>query len=165
MVLILHRYMQGSSVRVVSGTNVLSSQTVSYLSDGTKNHPVNINYTGAPGQTLKLQLRRVASTLGVGEREGNEYDNAVDDIAFAQTPATTFPAGPQVVSVTPADDTTGLAAVSSPPYLASITNGPTLLVAGPIQLKLDGSLVSPAPFTCHRETRTSGTRRRDRAAT
>jgi hypothetical protein len=133
------------NVRVVSGTNVLSSQTVSYLSDGTKNHPVNINYTGAPGQTLKLQLRRVASTLGVGESEGNEYDNAVDDIAFAQTPATTFPAGPQVVSVTPADDTTGLAAVSSPPYLASITNGATTLVASSIRLKLDGSLVSPAP--------------------
>jgi hypothetical protein len=133
------------NVRVVSGTNVLSSQTVSYLSDGTKNHPVNINYTGTPGQTLRLQLRRVASTLGVGEIEGNEYNNAVDDIAFAQTPATTFPAGPQVASVTPADDTTGLPANSSPPYAAIITNGPTLTVAAPIQLKLDYTPVSPPP--------------------
>jgi hypothetical protein len=133
------------NVRVVSGTNVLSSQTVSFLSDGTKNHPVNINYTGAPGQTLQLQLRRVASTLGVGEIEGNEYDNAVDDIAFAQTPATIFPAGPQVVSVTPADGTSGLPATSSPPYAATITNGPTLTVAAPYQLKLDYSLVSPSP--------------------
>ncbi len=133
------------NVRVVSGTNVLSSQTVSYLSDGTKNHPVNLSYTGAPGQTLKLQLRRVASALGAGEIEGNEYNNAVDDIAFAQTPATTFPAGPQVVSVTPADGTSGLPATSAPAYAATITNGPTLTVAAPIQLKLDYSLVSPPP--------------------
>jgi hypothetical protein len=127
------------NVRVVSGTNVLSSQTVSFLSDGTKNHPVNLNYTGTPGQTLKLQLSRVASTLGAGETEGNQYNNAVDDIAFAQTPTTTFPAGPQVVSVTPRDENTGL------PYAASITNGPTLTVAAPIQLKLDGIPVSPPP--------------------
>jgi len=132
------------NVRVVSGTNVLSSQTVSFLSDGTKNHPVNINYTGAPEQTLKLQLRRVASTLSAGEVEGNEYNNAIDDIAFAQTPATTFPAGPQVASVTPADDTTGLPA-NSTPYAAIITNSPTLTVAAPIQLKLDYTLVSPPP--------------------
>ena len=72
-------------VSVVSGTNALSGPTtVSFLSDGTKNHPVNINYTGAPGQTLKLKLLRVASTLGAGEIEGNAYNNAVDDIAFAQ---------------------------------------------------------------------------------
>jgi hypothetical protein len=133
------------NVRVVSGTNVLSSQTISFLSDGTKNHPVTINYTGTPGQTLKLQLRRVASTLGVGEIEGNAYNNAVDDIAFAQTPATTFPAGPQVASVSPADDTSGLPANSSPPYSATITNSPTLTVASPIQLKLDYALVSPPP--------------------
>ena len=133
-------------VSVVSGTNVVSGPTtVSFLSDATKNHPVNINYTGAPGQTLKLQLLRVASTLGPGEIEGNEYNNAVDDIAFAQLPATTFPAGPQVLSVTPADDTTGLPANSSPPYAATITDGPTLTVAAPIQLKLDYTLVSPPP--------------------
>jgi hypothetical protein len=133
-------------VSVVSGTNVLSGPTtVSFLSDGTKNHPVNINYTGAPGQTLKLKLLRVASTLGAGEIEGNEYNNAVDDIAFAQTPATTFPAGPQVVSVTPADGTTGLPANSSPPYAATIADGPTLAATAPIQLRLDYTPVSPPP--------------------
>jgi hypothetical protein len=133
------------NVRVVSGTNVLSSQTISYLSDGTKNHPVNINYTGALGQTLKLQLRRVASTLGAGEVEGNEYNNAVDDITFAQTPASTFAGGPQVASVTPADDTTGLPATNTPPYAAIITNSATLSVAVPIGLKLDYAPVSPPP--------------------
>jgi len=116
-----------------------------FTSDGTENHPVNINYTGTPGQTLKLRLSRIASTLGAGEIESTAYSLAVDKIAFAQTPATTFPAGPQVVSVTPADDTKGLPATSVPPYAASITNGPTLTVAAPIQLKLDGVAVSPPP--------------------
>ena len=133
-------------VSVVSGTNVLSGPTtISFLSDGTKNHPVNINYTGAPGQTLKLKLLRVASTLGAGEIEGNAYNNAVDDIAFSQTPATTFPAGPQVVSVTPADGTTGLPANSSPPYAATIADGPTLAATAPIRLRLDYTPVSPPP--------------------
>src|SRR6266850_8594339 len=62
------------NVSVTSGTNVLFGPiTVTYLSDSTKNHPVNINYTGAPGQTLKLRLARVASTLGAGEVEGDQY--------------------------------------------------------------------------------------------
>jgi hypothetical protein len=134
------------SVSVVSGTTVLSGPTMyTYLSDGTKNHPVVINCTGAQGQTLKLRLFRVPSTLASGEVEGSAYNNAVDDIAFAQTPATTFPAGPQVVSVTPADDTSGLPATSSPPYAAIIADGPALTAAAPFQLKLDGSLVSPSP--------------------
>jgi len=135
------------NVSVLSGTNVLSGPTTfSFLSDGTKNHPVSINYTGALGQTLKLRLARVASTLGVGEVEGGTQNIAADDISFAQLPETLQPVGPQVVSVSPADDTTGLPAVSSPPYLASITNGVTSLVVGSIQLKLDGSPVSPPPI-------------------
>ena len=133
-------------VSVTSGTNVLYGPTkYSYLSDGTKNHLVSINYTGAPGQTLKLRLARVPSTLGAGEVEGGGYNNAADDIKFAQTPATAFPAGPQVVSVTPADDTSGWPATSIPPYAAIITNGPTLTVATPISLKLDYAPVSPPP--------------------
>lgn len=133
-------------VSVVSGTHVLSGPTrITYLSDGTKNHVVTINYTGTPGQTLKLKLARVASTLAAGEIEGNAYNIAVDDIAFAQTPATTFPAGPQVISVTPADGTAGLPATASPAYTAIITNGPTLGFATPVQLKLDGTPVSPPP--------------------
>jgi len=132
-------------VSVLSGTNVLSGpQTITFLSDATKNHPVNINYTGAPGQSLKLRLKRLASTLGAGEVEGGAYNIAVDDITFAQAPTTAFPAGPQVVSVTPADDQVGVPA-SYYPYFASITNGDTLLVAGSIQLQIDGSAVSPPP--------------------
>lgn len=134
------------SVSVTSGTNVLFGPiTNTFLSDGTKSHPVNINYTGAPGQALKLRINRIASNLGAGEVEGDQYDNAIDDIVFAQTPTTTFPAGPQVVSVTPEDDTTGLPALSLPPYQASITNGVTTVVASSIRLKFDGALVSPSP--------------------
>jgi len=134
------------NISVTSGTNVLfGPMNLTYLSDGTKNHPVNVNYTGTPGQTLKLRINRVASTLGAGEVEGDQYNNAIDDIVFAQTPATVFSAGPQVVSVTPADDTVGLPATPLPPYQASITNGATTLVASSIRLKLDGVLVSPPP--------------------
>src|SRR5262249_38083714 len=93
------------------------------------------------------------------------YDIAVTDIAFAQTPATTFPPGPQLVippapdtalvspsvPVTPTDHTNGVGGANAGiaavyyPYLANITNGATSLVAGSIQLLLDGSSVSPAP--------------------
>ena len=134
-------------ISVTSGTNVLFGPiTNTFLSDGTKNHPVNINYVGAPGQTLKLRINRIASNLGAGEVEGDQYNNAIDDIVFAQTPPTTFPAGPQVVSVSPPDDSTGYPAIASPPYFASITNGDTTtVVASSIRLKLDGGLVSPPP--------------------
>lgn len=133
-------------ISVTSGTNVLFGPTTyAYLSDGTKNHQVNVNYTGVPGQTLKLRINRVASNLGAGEVEGGAFNNAIDDIVFAQTPATAFPAGPQVVSVLPPDDSTGYPATASPPYSASITNGDTTLVASSIRLKLDGALVSPPP--------------------
>jgi len=132
-------------VSVVSGAAVLFGPThVTFRTDASKNHPVPINYTGAPGQTLKLRITRVIDVLAPGEGVGNAFDIAVDDIAFAQTPATTLPAGPQVVSVTPEDDTTGLGAVSSPPYAATIADGANTL-AGQIQLRLDGNLVSPPP--------------------
>ena len=40
-------------VSVVSGTNVLNGpQHITFKTDGTKNHPININYSGAAGQTL-----------------------------------------------------------------------------------------------------------------
>jgi hypothetical protein len=133
------------NVSVLAGATVFSGPTlVTYLSDATKNHPVSINYTGAPGQTLKLEIARVASTLGAGEVEGGAFNIAVDDIRFAQLPETVLPVGPMVVSVTPADGQTGVPAVYYP-YLASITNGQTTLVAGSIQLKLDGNPVSPPP--------------------
>lgn len=132
-------------VSVLSGTNVLSGPIhLTFRSDSTKNHPVNINYTGTPGQALKLRMARVASVLGTGEVEGDPGDIAADDITFAQTPASALPAGPQVIAVTPADDAFGVAAVSYS-YQASITNGDTMLVASSIQLRFDGVLVSPPP--------------------
>jgi hypothetical protein len=133
-------------VSVTSGTNVLFGPAhFTFRTDATKNHPVNINYTGGPGQSLKLNIKRVASVLAPNEIEGNPFDIAVDDIVFAQTPPTAFPAGPQVVSVSPADDSTGYPATALPPYAASITNGDTTLVTSSIRLKLDGALVSPPP--------------------
>ena len=130
-------------VSLLSGTNVVSGPThLTFQTDGQKDHPVNINFTGAPGQTLKLRMARVASTLSAGEVEGAGGDIAADDITFAQLPTNALPAGPQVVSVTPGDDETGVAAVDYS-YLASITNGDLALVASSIKLKLDGNLVSP----------------------
>lgn len=132
------------SVSVLAGAAVVSGPTpITFISDATKNHPVSINYTGAPGQTLKLQITRVASTLSGAEYEGSTQNIAVDDITFAQLPEAVLPIGPQVVSVTPADDEAYAPGIYS--YRASITNGDTALVAGSIQLKLDGSPVSPAP--------------------
>jgi hypothetical protein len=131
-------------VSVTSGTNVLFGPShVTFRTDASKNHPVNINYTGGPGQSLKLNIKRVTSVLATNEVEGNPFDIAVDDIAFAQTPGTAFPAGPQVVLVSPADDSTGYPATASPPYFASIANGDTTVVASSIRLKFDGALVSP----------------------
>jgi hypothetical protein len=131
-------------VSVLSGTNVLSGPThITFQSDGTKDHTVNVNYTGSPGQTLKLRMARVASTLAAGEVEGFGGDIAADDITFAQVPTTVLPAGPQVVSVTPTDDQTGVPPTSYS-YLASITNGVSTLVTNSIKLTFDGSPVSPA---------------------
>jgi hypothetical protein len=134
------------NVSILSGTNVLTGPTnVTFLSDATKNHPVNLNYTGAPNQTLTLRLARVASTLAAGEVEGAGGDIAVDDIRFAQLPEIVVGAGPQVVSVTPANGQSGVAAISYS-YLASITNGTSTLVASSIQLKFDGTPVAPPPI-------------------
>jgi hypothetical protein len=132
-------------VSVLCGTNVLSGPIhTTFLSDGTKNHQVNVNYTGAPGQTLKLRMARVASVLGGGEVEGFPGDIAADDITFAQLPTSELSVGPQVVSVTPTDDQSGVAGANYS-YFASITNGDSTLVANSIKLKFDGSLVSPPP--------------------
>jgi hypothetical protein len=131
-------------VSILSGATVVSGPLhITFQSDGTKNHPVSFNYTGAPGQTLKLRMARVASALAGGEVEGFPGDIAADDITFAQLPTSVLPVGPQVVAVTPADDQSGVAATSYS-YLASITNGDSTLVASTIKLKFDGSLVSPS---------------------
>ncbi len=150
------------NVSVLSGTTVLSGPIpITFVSDGMKDHPVTINYTGAPGQTLKLRIARLASTLGAGEIEGGPYNIAVDDIKFAQLPVTALPAGPQVVLSTPPADQTNMVAVYDPPvmpvddqsglpavyypYRASITNGDTTLVTNSIRLSIDGNPVSPPP--------------------
>jgi len=133
-------------VSILSGTTVVSGPIhVTFRSDATKNHPVTLNYIGAPGQTLKLRMARVPSVLSGTEYEGVAGDIAADDIAFAQLPTAALPAGPQVVSVTPADDASGVAA-NSYSYSASITNGDTTVIApGSIQLRFDGTLVAPPP--------------------
>jgi hypothetical protein len=132
-------------VTVHDGATIVSGPIhTSFQTDATKNHPISINYTGAVGHALELRLTRVASTLGAGEVEGDGYDIAVDDITFAQLPQTVFPGGPEVVSVSPANNQSGIPAIYYP-YMASITNGSTAVVANSIQLRLDGNLVSPAP--------------------
>lgn len=132
-------------VSVVSGTNLLAGPIhTTFRTDATKNHPVSINYTGAPGQTLKLRITRAADVLSAGETVGDAFDIAVDDITFAQTPTSILPAGPQVVSVSPADDATGVPANAAPAYTAIVADGARTF-SGPVQLMLDGTSVSPAP--------------------
>jgi len=131
-------------VSVLAGTNVLSGPTnITFLANGDKDHPVTLDYTGAAGQTLTLRLARVTTELTPPEIAGSAGNIAVDDITFAQFPETEFSTGPQVISVTPANNQAGVA----PDYFyrASITNGTTALASGTIQLRFNGSLVSPAP--------------------
>jgi hypothetical protein len=146
------------------GPMVLTNGSISFTADASTNHPVHINYTGAPGQTLELILVRTGGTDDPALSSASAYDIAVTDIAFAQTPATKFPPGPQLVvpptpstalvtpsvPVTPTDHANGVGGANAGiaavyyPYLASITNGATTLAASSIQLLLDGSPVSPA---------------------
>lgn len=129
------------NVSVLSGTNVVSGPiNLSFVSDSAK-HLVSLNHTGAVGQTLKLRIDRLVSTLSGDEVEGNAYDIAVDDIAFAQLPEAAAPSGPQVAFVLPADDSANVAAMKY--YSATITNGASALALGSIQLKLDGIPISP----------------------
>ncbi len=131
------------SWEVRAGITVLQSGSLSFLADATKNHPVSINHTGSLGQTLTLRLTRTGGTDGTGHGSASSQNIAVDDIKFGQLPEALQPTGPQVVAVTPANLQTGIAAISSP-YEATIADGATT-VAAPIQLKLDGTLVSPPP--------------------
>jgi hypothetical protein len=132
------------SVSLLAGATVVSGPTtVTFKSDATKDHTVDINHTGALGQELELRLERVASTLEADEIEGDGYNIAVDDITFAQLPAMPLIPGPQVTAVSPADGESGAPAVYS--FRATISNGETAVVPGSIQLKLDGVAVSPAP--------------------
>jgi hypothetical protein len=128
-------------VSILAGTTLLSEPTnITFLSDATKSHPVSMNYTGSIGQTLTLRLTRVASSLGVDEVEGNEYDIAVDDITFGQLPETALPVWPMVLSITPANNDL------TPPdrsYVATIVDGDTALKTTSVGLTLNGSSVTP----------------------
>jgi len=131
-------------VSIVAGTNVLSGPTnVTFIAESTK-IPVSISHTGSIGQALTLRFDRIASTLGIGEIEGAGGNIAVDDITFAQLPETEFAVGPQVVTVTPANNQAGVAPDLL--YRASITNLTTAIVTNTIQLRFNGTPVSPPPM-------------------
>jgi hypothetical protein len=64
---------------VLDGATVLTGGSISFNSDATKNHSVNINFTGGVGEALTLMLDRTGGS-------GSGQNIAVDDIAFAQVP-------------------------------------------------------------------------------
>lgn len=64
---------------VLAGATVLTSGTISFISDATKNHAANVNFTGGLGQALTLRIDRTGGT-------GSGQNIAVDDIRFAQVP-------------------------------------------------------------------------------
>lgn len=66
--------------------DLLTNWSYTFLSDGTKDHEVNVNFKGQPGHELVLSFNRNASTLGGGEVEGDPYDIAVDDVNFSEIP-------------------------------------------------------------------------------
>lgn len=143
-----HPYYADSAERYAYNVTVVTNSAVAwgpvnynFVDSGSK-VPVSINYTGSIGQTLTLRLARVASSPGVGEAEGGSGNIATDDINFAQLPETEFAIGPQVLTVSPANNQTGVA----PDYLyvATITNGVTALKTNTIQLKHSvAGIVSP----------------------
>lgn len=132
--------------RVLDGNSLsqLASGNISFLSDATKNHPVNINYTGANGQSLILRLDRTASTLNQSgdpvEVEGDPADIGIDDITFSEETAN---ANPVVTSVSQANGETNVPPAFS--YKAVILDGFSKQVnTSTIQLRLDGALLSPS---------------------
>lgn len=115
---------------VRAGNTVLASGTISFASNASKDHPVNVNYTGSLGQALTLRLDRTGGT-------GGGQNIAVDDIRFAQLPE---PAGPYVLSTMPAPGQNPTR--PDAPFDALITNG-VALVTSSVRLSLNGTLVTP----------------------
>jgi hypothetical protein len=79
----LHGYYNSSETydytwSVLSGLTTLASGTYSFTSDGTGNHPININYTGGSGEVLVLDILRTGGS-------GSAFNIAVDNISFGQT--------------------------------------------------------------------------------
>lgn len=118
---------------VTAGANTLTNGSYIFDADGTKNFPVSIGCTGAPNQALTLNILRT----GGG---GSAFNIAVDDISFKQVGGTTN--GLQITSVSPANGATGVSPL--PAYLATIQDGTNLVATGSVQLKLNGSAVTPA---------------------
>lgn len=64
---------------VSDGATTLKAGPSSFFSNGEKDHPVDINYTGNLGQALTLNLFRIGGT-------GDANDIAIDDLSFGQVP-------------------------------------------------------------------------------
>jgi hypothetical protein len=116
---------------VLAGATVLTNGSISFPADATKNHPVSINYSGAPSQELILQIQRTGGS-------GRDDSMAVDDIRFAQLPE---PTGPLVISISPGNGQTSVR--PDAPFDARITNGVTQLAPASIQLFLNRTSVVP----------------------
>ncbi len=116
--------------RVLSGATVLTNGSISFVSDATKNHPININYQGALGVALTLQLERTGGTDGGG-------NIAIDDLRFAQFPA---PAGPSVTFLTPSPGQNSVAPEIR--FAATIKDASTAVNTNSIVLTLNGTAVA-----------------------
>ena len=113
-----------------TGGNTLTNASITFPCDATKNHAVNINYTGGPGQALTLHI----------ERTGGSEDSqniAVDDITFAQA-AELLP--PVVISSSPADGQTSAAPEIA--FRAVLKDGDLLVASNSVQLSFNGNDVS-----------------------
>lgn len=118
------------SVRDAGGI-ALTNASITFPCDATKNHPVNINYTGGPGQALTLHIERTGGSDG-------SQNIAVDDITFAQA-AEILP--PVVIASSPNDGQTGIAPEIA--FRAVIKDGDLQAVTNSIQLAFNGNDVSP----------------------
>jgi hypothetical protein len=117
---------------VTDGANVLASGSISFPCDATKDHPVDIDYTGALDQALTLRITRTGGSDGT-------QNIAVDDIRFSQLPE---PTGPLVTAISPSNGETSTR--PDAPFDATITNGVTQLAVGSIQLFLNEAQVVPS---------------------
>ena len=62
---------------VMDGVSTLASGNYSFTSDGTKNHLVNIGYTGGFGESLSLNILRTGGS-------GGAFNIAIDDFNFTE---------------------------------------------------------------------------------
>jgi hypothetical protein len=119
------------SVRDAGGT-ALTNGNITFRCDATKNHPVNMNYTGGPGQALTLHIERTGGSDG-------SQNIAVDDIAFAQA-AELLP--PVVIASAPSGGQTSVAPEIA--FRAVVKDGDFQVATNSIQLAFNGNDVSPS---------------------